>query len=163
MFKSLIRAMGLILILAVAAPADDLSGLMPETIGDMRRIELVVGDEAQAEVNELHGKALAAKASCIARYARSGDAADARPAEVWVSRVESEQEARRQTGLMVHKMYENPRSPFKNPGRLDQAERSVYRFDGMGQTHLIWFSGDLVYWVSAAPDDQQTLLDVLCK
>jgi hypothetical protein len=64
---------------------------------------------------------------------------------------------------MVHKMFENPKSPFSNPARLDHGGRAVYRFDGMGQVHLIWHSGDLVWWVSAAPDRVQPFLDALCR
>ncbi|WP_319582757.1 hypothetical protein [uncultured Pseudodesulfovibrio sp.] len=144
---------------AVPAHADDLSGLLPEAVDGLKRVQLVTGSEAQDEVNRLHGKALEAEASAIARYA-SGDE---RPAEVWVSRVESEKEARRQTGLMVHKMFENPKSPFKNPGRLDHNGLAVYRFSGMGQVHLIWHSGDLVWWVSASEDAIQPFLDALCR
>ncbi|ADU64201.1 MAG: hypothetical protein KUA35_03160 [Pseudodesulfovibrio sp.] len=133
---------------------------MPQTVADLVRIELVTGLAAQAEVDTLHGKPLPAEESLVARYARSGSAD--RPAEVWVSRVLSEAEARRQTGQMVHMMYENPKSPFKNPARLDHKGVAVYRFHGMGQVHLIWYSADLVYWVSAPPTDQPAMLDAFC-
>ncbi|OIQ49879.1 hypothetical protein BerOc1_01807 [Pseudodesulfovibrio hydrargyri] len=148
-----------VLAMAVPALADDLSGLLPEAAGGLRRVRLVTGAEAQAEVDRLHGKALKAKASAIASYAEG----DERPAEVWVSRVSSEKEARRQTGLMVHKMFENPKSPFREPRRLDHGGRAVYRFTGMGQVHLIWQEGDLVWWVSVAPDKAQSFLDALCR
>jgi hypothetical protein len=149
----------LLVFAAVPALADDLSGLLPETAGGLKRVQLITGAEAQAEVDRLHGKALTAEASAIARYAQDGG----RPAEVWVSRVATEKEARRQTGLMVHKMFENPKSPFKDPKRLEHNGLAVYRFSGMGQTHLIWHSGDLVWWVSVAPDKAQPLLDAFCR
>ena len=148
-----------LLLLAAPARSEDLAGLLPETIGELHRVQLVTGAEAQAEVDRLHGKALEAEASAIARYARDAG----RPAEVWVSRVASEAEARRQTGLMVHKMFENPKSPFKDPRRIEHNGLAVYRFTGMGQTHLIWSSGDLVWWVSASPADQGPMLDALCR
>ena len=144
---------------AVPALADDLSELLPEAVGGLKRVQMVTGTEAQAEVDRLHGKSLTAEASAIARYAKG----DERPAEVWVSRVASEKEARRQTGLMVHKMFENPKSPFKNPRRLEHNGQAVYRFNGMGQVHLIWQSNDLVWWVSAAPDMARPFLDALCR
>ncbi|MEZ7198466.1 hypothetical protein [Pseudodesulfovibrio karagichevae] len=149
----------LVFAMAVPALADDLSGLLPEAVGGLKRVRLVTGAEARAEVDRLHGKSLEAEASAIARYAED----DGRPAEVWVSRVASEAEARRQTGLMVHKMFENPKSPFRAPKRLDHDGLAVYRFTGMGQVHLIWHSGDLVWWVSAAPDEVQPFLDALCR
>ncbi|WP_338668791.1 hypothetical protein [Pseudodesulfovibrio methanolicus] len=150
-----------VLVLALAAPAlaNDLSGLLPETVGGLKRVQLITGAAAQAEVDRLHGKSLTAEASAIARYAEGGG----RPAEVWVSRVASEAEARRQTGLMVHKMFENPKSPFGNPKRLDHDGQAVYRFTGMGQVHLIWHSGDLVWWVSASEDAVRPFLDALCR
>lgn len=141
--------------------AASLGDRMPERVGDMHRIQLVTGDAAQQEVDKLHGKALPAEESVVARYAVPGQ--KARPAEVWVSRVSSEKEARRQTGLMVHLMYENPRSPFKNPSRLNHGDTAVYRFEGMGQAHLIWYSGDLVYWISVKPGAEQTMLDAFCE
>lgn len=160
--RSILMIFMAVLLLPMQAMGDDLSGLLPESVGDLTRVQLVVGPEAQAEVDKLHGKALVAEASAIGRYNRLQDA-KGRPAEVWVSRVSSEKEARRQTGLMVHKMYENPRSPFKNPTRVEHNGIAVYRFTGMGQAHLIWFSGDLVWWVSAKPADEAVFLDALCR
>ncbi len=162
--KVLITAIAFVLsILATPVVAGDLGSLMPEQAGNMKRIQLITGADAQVEVDKLHGKALPAEASVIARYASPEAVASERPAEVWVSQVESEKEARRQTGLMVHKMYENSRSPFKNPSRLDHDGIAVYRFEGMGQVHLIWFKGDLVYWVSVAPDGEKVMLEAFCK
>ncbi|NDV18175.1 hypothetical protein GO013_01915 [Pseudodesulfovibrio sp. JC047] len=146
-----------------AAFGSDLSEFLPETVSDMQRLQLVVGDQAQQEVDQLHGKALPAKASAIGRYLRPKDVGTARPAEVWLSRVSSEKEARRQVGVMVHKMYENPKSPFKNPKKLLKNGISVYRFTGMGQVHLIWHVGDIGYWISAQPDDETLMLDTFCR
>jgi len=149
------------LLLPLQVLADDMSGLMPESIGKFQRIELLVGQEAQDAVDKLHGKPLPAEASAVARYAEADS--KQRPAEVWVSRVSSEKEARRQTGQMVHMMYENPRSPFKNPGRIEHAGNAIYRFEGMGQVHLIWFKGDLVWWVSVDGANVQTMLEAFSQ
>lgn len=146
-----------VVLFATLACASDLSGLMPETIGTMQRIELLTGDAAQKAVDKLHGKSLPAEASAVAKYVAAGS--KERPAEVWISRVSSEKEARRQTGQMVHLMYENPRSPFKNPRRLDINGMAVYRFEGMGQAHLIWFKKDLVYWVSVSAKHESAMTD----
>jgi len=150
-----------LLLLPSVVSAADLAGLFPEKVGDMPRIQLIIGDEAQAEVDKLHGKALPAEESAVARYAAPGE--QGRPAEVWISRVASEQEARRQTGQMVHLMYENPKSPFRNPHRIDHDSIPVYRFEGMGQVHLIWYKGDLVYWVSVAPGSEDAMLKEFCR
>lgn len=160
MMKKISFVLVFLLLLPTVVSAADLAGLFPEKVGDQQRIQLITGEEAQVEVDKLHGKALPAEESAVARYAAGGQG---RPAEVWVSRVESEQEARRQTGQMVHLMYENPKSPFKNPRRIDHESIPVYRFEGMGQSHLIWFKGDLVYWVSAAPEKEKAMLREFCR
>ena len=152
-----------LLVAPLHAHAVELVSLLPETVGEMHLIQRVDGAEAQAEVDKLHGKPLPAKASVIGRYARPSEVGQAHPAEVWISRVESEAEARRQTGLMVHKMFENPRSPFGHPTRLDRDGVPVYRFEGMGMAHLIWHKDDLVYWISVRPEGEEAMLAAFCR
>lgn len=163
MRRTLILTIVVVVFTSAFAFAGNLSQFAPEAAGDMKRIQLITGPEAQAEVDKLHGKPLPAEASLVARYSRSSDVAKERPAELWLSRVSSAKEARRQTGQMVHMMYENPKSPFKNPSRVDHAGNAVYRFTGMGQVHLIWFKDDLVYWVSCGAGDETLMLDTFCK
>lgn len=161
------RSLSLIVLVTVfsaaIATAGDLTQYAPETAGELKRIQLITGAEAQEAVDKLHGKPLPAEASLVARYSRPGDVGKQRPAELWLSQVSSPKEARRQTGLMVHLMYENPKSPFKNPSRVDHDGIPVYRFIGMGQVHLIWFKDNLVYWVSCGASDEGSLLDFFCK
>ncbi|MDD3313644.1 hypothetical protein [Pseudodesulfovibrio sp.] len=148
----------LLLFSPLYAHAADLVRLLPDRVGELILVQRIDGPAAQAEVDKLHGKALPAEASVIGRYARPSDVGGERPAEVWVSRVASAPEASRQTGLMVHKMVDNPNSPFRSPRRLDRGGVPVYRFEGMGQVHLIWCEGDLVFWISTAKKDEQALL-----
>jgi len=148
-----------LVVLTTTALASDLSPGMPLEVGSYMRTRLITGAEAQAAVDKLHGKALLARESVIADYSLGSG----RPVEVWVSRVTSEKEARRQTGVMVHKMFENPKSPFSSPSRLDHHGVAVYRFTGMGMAHLIWASRDLVWWVSVPPEDQSLFLDAFCR
>ncbi|WP_419786118.1 hypothetical protein [Pseudodesulfovibrio sp.] len=155
-----------LLLLMLLAPlrvqAAGLVQLLPDRIGKMILVQRIDGADAQAEVDKLHGKALSAEESVIGRYARTTGVGGERPAEVWVSRVASESEARRQTGLMVHKMVENPNSPFNQPQRIDRNGVSIYRFEGMGRAHLIWSKDDLVFWISTDRPDEPSLLDVFC-
>ena len=157
--KRIFSCICLLLLFSGTAFPGDLAQFFPEKVSGLSRVRLVTGPEAQRFVDELHGKPLVAEESAVALYARPKE----RSAEVWLSRVVDEREARRQIGLMVHKMYENPKSPFKDPARLDHAGLAVYRFTGMGQVHLIWACGDLVWWVSANPGDESLFLDALCR
>jgi len=161
MNKIFLLALLAFLLLPSTASAEELADLLVENVGNMHRVQLLTGDEAQAEVDKLHGKSLPAEASVVARYIAPGQKGG--PAEVWISRVASAKEARRQTGQMVHMMYENPRSPFKNPSRQDHGGNAVYRFEGMGQSHLIWFEADLVYWISVASAGESAMLNTFCK
>lgn len=163
MRRSLILIVLTAVLVVMPAHAGDLSEYAPETVGELKRIQLITGTEAQDEVDKLHGKPLPAEASLVARYSRPTDVGKERPAELWLSQVSSAGEARRQTGQMVHMMYENPKSPFKSPSRVDRGGISVYRFTGMGQVHLIWFKDDLVYWVSCGAGDEAVMLDIFCK
>jgi len=160
MKRMILVLLAVVLIPALARAVGALPA-MPDSAGEMVRVELVTGLEAQAEVDELHGKALPAEESLVARYARTD--ANGRPVErlteIWISRVSSPNEARRQTGQMVHMMYENPKSPFRDPVRIDHRDSPVYRFTGMGQAHLIWHTADLVYWISTSPADQTLMLE----
>ena len=72
-----------VLLISVFAFAGDLSGFMPEKVGELHRIQLITGDAAQAEVDKLHCKALAAETSVVARYSRPSDVGKTRPSGEW--------------------------------------------------------------------------------
>ncbi|GAB7021692.1 hypothetical protein [Salidesulfovibrio brasiliensis] len=145
------------LLLVVAACDDAMKRLFPETLLGQPMTEYVHGEDALAEVNKLHGKAIRAEDGAVARYG-SGDEVS----EIWISRAADGREARRQAGKMVHMMYENPKSPFQYRKRFDFEGVPVYPFVGMGKSHLVFFTGDLIYWVTVpAGDERQALSEIL--
>ncbi len=162
MYRKLIASLVLFLFITGSAWAGDLSEYMPEHVGDMAVFSCLSAMRRRMRWTGCMASRCQ-RGQCRGRYASPKDVAKKRPAEVWVSRVESAKEARRQTGLMVHMMYENPKSPFRNPRRIEHAGLPVYRFEGMGQAHLIWFKDDLAFWISVNPDDEAAMLQAFCK
>ncbi len=133
----------------------ELSGLLPETVGDWQRIQLVAGTEALAKINQLHGKSIAVEAGAIGTYQKPGK----HPAMVWISRSKTTAMARKQAEIMADKMVKNPRSPFHNPKTVQVKKSKVRQFMGMGQIHYIFHRDRLVYWISAPPADGEKLLN----
>jgi hypothetical protein len=70
-------------------------------------------------------------------------------ATVWVSKAESPKAAQEQVKVMLHKMKDNPRSPFGNYRVFDRLGTPVIAFDGLGQVHYVFEDGTWVYWISA--------------
>lgn len=140
-------------VIMLAACSDEMKALFPKSLLGQPMSEYVHGEDALSEVNKLHGKAIDAVDGAVARYGAGEDAA-----EVWISRAQDGREARRQAGKMVHLMYENPKSPFKYRKRFDHEGIPVYPFDGMGKSHLVFFRGDLIYWVTVPPGQERQAL-----
>ncbi|WP_147819642.1 hypothetical protein [Salidesulfovibrio onnuriiensis] len=145
----------LVVVLALAACADNagLSSMLPKKIGEFALEKVVSGQDALLQINKLHGQAILARDGVVATYAGPG-----KPLMVWISRAGSEKEARRQAGEMVHRMYENPESPFTWRKRMDFNGVPVYPFAGMGQVHLIFYRADLVCWLSVHEGQEREAL-----
>lgn len=147
-----------VVVLALAAcvqPRNNAFSL-PEKVGDYVLQEQVTGQEALLEINALHGKSIKAQNGIIGKYAGPG-----KSLQLWISRAASPDVARKQTGEMVHSMFENPKSPFSWGKRMDYKGVAVYPFTGMGQVHLIFFKNDLVYWVSVNPGMEKQALEAV--
>lgn len=143
-----------LVMLTLVACQDEMRQYFPQTMAGMELSNYKSGSDAAEEMNRLHGKSIKAEAVAVARY---GDGA----AEVWISRAKDGREARRQTGKMVHLMFENPKSPFSYMKRFEYEGVPVYPFTGMGKRHLVFFRGDLIYWVTASPEAaEQALADL---
>ncbi len=127
--------------------------LLPETIGQYQLKTKFSGEQALLRINKLHGKTLHALDGVVGIYAGPG-----KDIQIWISRADSAKEARRQAGEMVHRMFENAESPFIWRKRMDFKGVSVYPFIGMGQVHLIFHQGDLVYWLSVNKEQEQDAL-----
>ena len=148
----------LLLFLSACAPSaekqQDLTSLLPESIGKWQRVKLVSGTAALEEINHLHGKSITVEAGAIGTYQMTGK----RPAMVWISRSKTVDLTREQAEVMADKMVNNPRSPFHDPETLNINKIKVYKFLGMGQVHYIFCRERLAYWISSPPAAGEKLL-----
>lgn len=142
-----------VLLLAACWQEADMRSILPDTIGKYSLKQVVDKEQALLEINKLHGKAIHAVDGVIGTYAGPG-----RPLQAWISRAKDEKEARRQTGEMVHGMYEAASSPFTWQKRMDFKGVPVYPFTGLDQVHLVFHQGDLVYWITVNAGQEQEAL-----
>ncbi len=148
----------LLLFLSACAPSaekqQDLTSLLPESIGKWQRVELVSGAAALEKINHLHGKNITVEAGAIANYQMAGQGL----AMVWISRSKTPALTQEQAEVMADKMVNNPRSPFHDPETLNINKIKVYKFLGMGQVHYIFCRERLAYWISSPPAAGEKLL-----
>ena len=121
-------------------------------------VKLVSGTEALQAINKLHGLAIPMKAGFIAHYTGSHG-----KTTIWVSEAPTVAAGKQQIDVMIEKMKENPRSPFRNYDSLAVNDVPIIRFHGMGQVHTVFQLDAWVYWISAHGKDMDILLTHLCQ
>ena len=114
-------------------------------IQGLNLVKLITGDHAVEAINQLHGMPIDVVRGFIAYY--QGNGGD--KATVWVSEASSEELANKQIEVMIEKMKQSTRSPFRNYRILDVKGFVVVAFDGMGQVHRVFREKKWVYWISA--------------
>ena len=152
----IISAILMVIMLAAACErqSQPLMSLFPETIEELRRVQLVTGIKALEKINKLHGKEIEVKEGVIGTY----QAGNEPPAMVWISRSKTPGIARHQTEVMIDRMLSAPHSPFHHPTQREMQGINICQFQGMGQIHYIFCRHDLVYWISAAASQGDRLL-----
>jgi hypothetical protein len=114
-------------------------------IQGLNLVKLITGERALEAINRLHGMPIDVVRGFIAYY--QGNGGD--KATVWVSEASSEEVANKQIEVMIEKMKQSPRSPFRQYRVLDLKGLRVVAFDGMGQVHRVFRQKRWVYWISA--------------
>ena len=93
-------------------------------------MEVITGDRALEAINRLHGMPIDVARGFIAYY--QGNGGD--KATVWVSEASSEEFANKQIEVMIQKMKQSQRSPFRHYRVLNLKGLRVVAFDGMGRS-----------------------------
>lgn len=132
--------------------ADTSPPFNPE-IPEMTLVKLVSGTPALEAINKLHGMPIPMKKGFIGHYLGTHG-----KATLWVSEAPSVKAGKEQIDVMIDKMKANERSPFRNYQRSAVNETIVVSFHGMGQLHTVFQVDAWVYWISAHPQDMETLL-----
>ena len=114
-------------------------------IQGLNLVKLITGDRALEAINRLHGMPIDVVRGFIAYY--QGNGGD--KATIWVSEAASEELANKQIEVMIEKMKQSQRSPFRQYRILDLKGLRVVAFDGMGQVHHVFRQKRWVYWISA--------------
>lgn len=150
-----------ILFLMLTAPVargGDLGPPFDPVVPGMNLVKLVSGTEALQAINKLHGLAIPMKAGFIAHY---GDTQG--KATIWVSEAPTVAAGEEQIDVMIEKMKDNPRSPFRKYEHATVNDVPIIRFHGMGQIHAVFQLDAWVYWISAYDKDMNKLLTHLCQ
>ena len=126
---------------------------VPERLGVLELAELVEGDEAVAQVGQLHGIDVGLTGAYIARYASGGQRST-----VWVGETENDPAAVELTDRMVQAIGRG-NSPFSNIQRLSIAGHEVYQVDGPGGVHFLYYSGTKVVWLSIEAGDPVSIVE----
>jgi hypothetical protein len=111
----------------------------------LKLVKLISGGPAVEAINQLHGMPIDIVRGFVAYY--QGNGGD--KATLWVSEASSEELAEKQIEVMIHKMKQSRRSPFRDYHVLDVKGVRVVAFDGMGQVHRVFREKRWVYWISA--------------
>ncbi|MBN2139878.1 MAG: hypothetical protein JW718_02615 [Desulfovibrionaceae bacterium] len=120
---------------------------LPRALAGRPLAKVLRGAEALAEVERLHGRAIDLLQAAVGFYPAPGGP----PAMVWISRSRSPGLAAEQGRAMIRAMSVAGATPFRGPTDLDLDGVRAALFTGLGQEHLVFGRGALLYWVCAPP------------
>jgi hypothetical protein len=124
----------------------------------LKLVKLISGEAAIEAINQLHGMRIDVVRGFVAHYeGNSGD-----KATVWVSEASSKELAQKQIEVMIRKMEQSRRSPFRGYHVLNVKGVRVVAFDGMGQTHRVFREKKWVYWISADAGRMDGIVAHIC-
>jgi len=127
-------------------------------IGNLKLVRLITGEDAIKAINKLHGMPIDVVSGFIADYEGQHD-----KATVWVSEASSQELAKKQIAVMIHKMKNSRQSPFSHYRPLDIQGLKVTAFDGMGQVHYVFVKNKWAYWISADSKQIDKILQHVCR
>ena len=129
--------------------------LLPEQIAGYQLSKQITGSEAVDEFAQLHGKHLAVTSGAKGIYGEWN------AVTLWVATADTTERANTLLVDMELKISEG-RSPFTFKDPVQDGNRTIYRLDGMGQSHYFFQSGKNLVWLSANPNiADQSLKQVL--
>jgi len=115
---------------------------LPERIVELSRIRVNYGEEAIAEVAQLHGKEFPLSSGASATYGRPGSMVT-----LWVTGTPSRFLS---MGILsqMKSTIESEESPFTPTGVRQIDGRDAHELSGMGQRHFYFRSAELVIWLA---------------
>ena len=139
---------------------------VPDRLGNMDLVTSVSGDEALAQVDQLHGTGIDLLSARIVEYAGNKESAT-----VWMGRAESQEAATKLLSEMVGGITRGG-SGFSNVRGIKVGTHDVYQVDGPGGNHFFYQSmdpgtsvygrvgsGTGVVWLTVQASDARRLLE----
>jgi len=117
-----------------------LSDRIPPQISGLRLTRVMTGQEALAQLTQLHGQELGLTGGYVAYYERG--------ATVWVGDTGSDQQAEGLISLMVQKIGAGNKV-FANLRVVTIGRTDLHSVDGQGQQHFFYAMGKATVWVAA--------------
>ncbi|MCP4761499.1 MAG: hypothetical protein GY870_06935 [archaeon] len=133
--------------------------LFPKKLSNLHLTKLLQGKEAIKDVAKLHGKEIPVKDAWVANY--QGDRSNT--ANIWISESFNLNEAFEQTDVMMKKIKNNPKSPFRDIEVKYISGEKVFLFSGMNQHHVVFQKEKKVIWISASSEIFKEVLDYYLK
>ncbi len=145
---------GLLVLVAVgaglwSATADQETSPAPTELAGYRLVWSVVGPQAIAEVNSLHGTDIDIVDAWIGHYQEGG--------AVWVAQATSEAKAREMLDEMVLRIKDGG-SPFRGLTRREFQGMPLYSVRDARQAHFFYQSGVQVVWLATPPGAEEAFL-----
>ncbi len=124
----------------------------PESLGGLRLVHVLRGEEALQAIDHLHGKELGGQGGYVAHYETSGAVA-----MLYVSKASSVEQAARQVQRMTERIGQGT-TPFYHLKSSEREGTTVYSALGQGQIHYFFQEGLTVIWLAAdAPVANESL------
>lgn len=154
--------------LSAGSPADSGSGassavaeeaeIVPSSLGGWPLAGLATGDEARAQVEQLHGKGLGAglEGAWVAQYGAASGSGHSE-ATLWISRAARADDARELFERMTDRIAEGT-SPFEGLRPITEGDVEGYALEGMGQVHYYFLVGSDLYWLAVDPATAEAVL-----
>jgi len=130
---------------------------IPQELGSLALERAVVGDDARAIVDRMHGRAVTPSRSTVGIYSGPGG-----EATLYVSRYAHADSAAAVLEQMAERI-ERPGSPFDQLRLLPAARHRTYMCLGLGQAHFFFACREHLVWLSVDIPLALTTLDAVTK
>ena len=114
---------------------------IPSQIGGLKLVRTLTGEEALANLRQMHGLDFGLTGGYVAFYERAGT--------VWVGDTESEQQAQALISRMTQRIGAGSKE-FTNLQPGEVSGQKLYWVEGQGQRHVFYARGKKTVWVAAA-------------
>ncbi len=114
---------------------------VPKNLGNFKLSNVILGEEASATINKLHGLSVAADKNIIAEYGEE------KKDLLYISYYKETDKAEKLFRLMMDKMIQAKKSPFTHIQTIAAYNNQVYIVLGMGAYHYIYNTQNYILWL----------------